>query len=166
MAIFLDTRGRTKVAIGICGRCSVKLPYDELHQDPNYPGIWVCADDLDQFDPYRLPARETENITLDHPRPDVDISTQAPTPAVVIPPVDGINKIGFVSPWQANTPYLENSSATPQDINNPAFDLPQQWLVCIVAGTSGAHAPAWPTTAGVKVTDGTVTWLSYGIYPN
>jgi hypothetical protein len=34
----------------------------------------VCKDDLDKFDPWRLPARQTENISLRFPRPDVNIA--------------------------------------------------------------------------------------------
>jgi hypothetical protein len=41
--------------------------------DPNFPGMRVCKNDRDQFDPWRLPARQTENIALRHPRPDVFI---------------------------------------------------------------------------------------------
>lgn len=36
----------------------------------------VCKDDLDQFDPWRLPARQTENIALRFPRPDVSVALQ------------------------------------------------------------------------------------------
>jgi hypothetical protein len=43
--------------------------------DPNFPGMRVCKDDLDNFDPWRLPAIQTENIALRFPRPDQDIST-------------------------------------------------------------------------------------------
>ena len=73
MPVFLDTRGRSTVAIAICGRCSRKFPYDELMPDPNYPGLRVCKDDLDDYDPYRLPARQTENISLRFPRPDTPL---------------------------------------------------------------------------------------------
>lgn len=75
MSVFLDTRGRSTLAVAICGRCSRKFPYDELMPDPNYPGLRVCRADLDQFDPYRLPARQTENITLRFPRPDTPLET-------------------------------------------------------------------------------------------
>lgn len=74
MPVFLDTTGKATLAIAICGRCSRKFPYDELMPDPNYPGLRVCKDDLDQFDPYRLPARQTEDITLRFPRPDTPLN--------------------------------------------------------------------------------------------
>ena len=35
----------------------------------------VCKDDLDNYDPWRLPARQTENIALRFPRPDVSVAT-------------------------------------------------------------------------------------------
>ena len=73
MPVFLDTRGRSTIAIAICGRCSRKFPYDELMPDPNYPGLRVCKDDLDEYDPYRLPARQTEDISLRFPRPDTPL---------------------------------------------------------------------------------------------
>jgi len=44
--------------------------------DPNFPGMRVCKEDLDNFDPWRLPARQTENIALRFPRPDVSIALQ------------------------------------------------------------------------------------------
>lgn len=75
MSVFLDTTGRSTLAIAICGRCSRKFPYDDLMPDPNYPGLRVCKDDLDDYDPYRLPARQTENITLRFPRPDTPLDT-------------------------------------------------------------------------------------------
>lgn len=73
MAVFLDTTGRSSLGIGICGRCSRKFPIDELMPDPNYPGLRVCRVDLDDYDPYRLPARQTENISLRYPRPDTPL---------------------------------------------------------------------------------------------
>jgi hypothetical protein len=41
--------------------------------DPNFPGMRVCKDDLDNYDPWRLPARQTENIALRFPRPDTPL---------------------------------------------------------------------------------------------
>jgi hypothetical protein len=51
------------------------MAYTELYPDPNFPGMRVCKEDLDVFDPWRLPARQTENIALRWPRPDVSIAT-------------------------------------------------------------------------------------------
>lgn len=81
MPLYLDTRGRSTLGIGICARCSRKMSLDDLQSDPNFPGLMVCDKDLDQFDPYRLPARQSEDITLRFVRPDVSIATD---PAGVI----------------------------------------------------------------------------------
>lgn len=70
MPRFLDPRGRATYGIGLCARCSCKFFLDELHSDPNSPGLMVCKKDLDVLDPYRLPARQTEDITLPFYRPD------------------------------------------------------------------------------------------------
>ena len=75
MSIYLDTRGKSTLGIGICGRCSRKFPLDELQSDPNYPGLRVCKDDMDEYDPYRLPARQPEVIALRFARPDTPIAT-------------------------------------------------------------------------------------------
>ena len=75
MSIYLDTRGKSTLGIAICGRCSRKFPLDELQSDPNYPGLRVCKVDMDEYDPYRLPARQPEVIALRYPRPDTPIST-------------------------------------------------------------------------------------------
>jgi hypothetical protein len=64
--------------------------------DPNFPGMRVCKDDLDKFDPWRLPARQTENISLRFPRPDVSVAL---TPAQVM--TEG----GFTN--QVNSMFIE-----------------------------------------------------------
>lgn len=75
MSIYLDTRGKSTLGIGICGRCSRKFSLDELQSDPNYPGLRVCKVDMDEYDPYRLPARQPEVIALRFARPDTSIAT-------------------------------------------------------------------------------------------
>ena len=48
----------------------------EAMPDPNFPGLKVCQQGCaDEKDPYRLPARKTERITLAFPRPDVSVAT-------------------------------------------------------------------------------------------
>jgi hypothetical protein len=57
------------------------MPLLELMPDRNLPGLMVCKADNDEFDPYRLPARQTEQINLPFVRPD--------TPIDLAPPVQG-----------------------------------------------------------------------------
>lgn len=75
MSIYLDTRGLSNLGIGICDRCSRKFSLTELMSDPNSPGLRVCKEDLDQLDPYRLPPRQPDTITLPFVRPDAPIGT-------------------------------------------------------------------------------------------
>lgn len=78
MPLFLDPRGKSSFGIALCARCSRKFFIDELYSDPNAPGLKVCKEDLDQLDPYRLPPRQTENITLPFSRPDVPLDPEGP----------------------------------------------------------------------------------------
>lgn len=70
MSLFIDPTGATTFGLGICARCSRKMKLEDLYDDPNAPGLKVCLDDLDDFDPYRLAARPTEEINLLYSRPD------------------------------------------------------------------------------------------------
>lgn len=75
MPRFLDTRGNASIAIFICDRCKMKRAIVEAMPDPNSPGLKVCQQGCaDQKDPYRLPARKTERITLQYPRPDQSLT--------------------------------------------------------------------------------------------
>lgn len=93
MTVFLDTSGNSTLAIGICGRCSRKFPMGQLHPDPNYPGLLVCRADQDQFDPYRLPARQTENIALRYARPDTPLHDTGPS---LVPAPEPVADFGLV----------------------------------------------------------------------
>lgn len=70
MSLWLDTSGCTSAAISVCDRCHLKVPYSTLVADGNSPGLRVCPTCSDNFDPWRLPARKGEDITLRFPRPD------------------------------------------------------------------------------------------------
>jgi hypothetical protein len=75
MPIFLDTLGYSDIAIAVCDRCKMKRPHAVMRSDPNFPGLQVCDQGCaDNFDPYRLPARKTERITIRFPRPDVSVA--------------------------------------------------------------------------------------------
>lgn len=75
MPRFLDTRGYSTIAIGVCDRCKMKRPLAVFSNDTNFPGLRVCDQGCkDQLDPYRLPARKTERINLRFPRPDLSVA--------------------------------------------------------------------------------------------
>jgi hypothetical protein len=76
MPRFLDTLGYSEIAIAVCDRCKMKVPYSTLIPDHNFPGLRVCEARgcADEKDPYRLPARKTERINLRFPRPDVSVA--------------------------------------------------------------------------------------------
>lgn len=73
--LYLDVEGQSTFGIGICGRCSRKMLLAELQPDPNYPGLMVCEEDRDQYDPYRLAPRKEDQIILPFNRPDTPINT-------------------------------------------------------------------------------------------
>ena len=73
---FLDVRGESTFGVGICGRCSRKMPLAYLHPDPNYPNLMVCDEDTDDYDPYRLAAKPEDQIVLPFVRPDTPINTE------------------------------------------------------------------------------------------
>lgn len=75
MTWFLNTRGNATLGIGICDRCRFKYPLDRLRADGNTPGLRVCDTGCwDSLDPYRLPPRQPDQITLRFPRPDAGVS--------------------------------------------------------------------------------------------
>jgi len=53
---------------------------EDLYSDPNSPGLKVCIDDLDDYDPYRLAPRQADRITLPFYRPDEPLTTGGPNP--------------------------------------------------------------------------------------
>jgi hypothetical protein len=65
MSLFLS-RG----PIGICDRCKTKKYLNQLKPDGDNLGLRVCPDCWDQKDPYKLPQRQTEDISLRVVRPD------------------------------------------------------------------------------------------------
>lgn len=73
MSLFKPPRGSGRAALAVCSRCKRKVYYDDLKQDPNNQN-WYCPACVDLYDPWRLPARVTENISLDHPRPETELT--------------------------------------------------------------------------------------------
>ena len=76
MSRYLDPTGQPTYGIGLCGRCSRKMFLSELMSDPNSPGLRVCAEDRDEYDPYRLAPRKEDQIVLPFVRPDTPLGTR------------------------------------------------------------------------------------------
>lgn len=75
MSVWLDTRGNAVLSIAICDRCKMKRAYSDIGSDRNIPGLRVCNQGCnDERDPYRLPMRPTEKISIRFPRPDADVA--------------------------------------------------------------------------------------------
>ncbi|CAB5220145.1 hypothetical protein UFOVP239_66 [uncultured Caudovirales phage] len=111
MPRFLNTEGNAVIAIFICDRCRMKRAIIEAMPDPNFPGLKVCQQGCaDEKDPYRLPARKTERIALQFPRPDVSVATDP-------------NEI-VTQPYGGDVLSTEQSNQTPsQDGNNAVIGL-------------------------------------------
>lgn len=74
-----------------------------MRPDGNIPAIKVCSDSCsDEFDPYRLPARQPERISLRFPRPDTDVAENHDN-IITDPGIQNQNDIGIATE-QANTP--------------------------------------------------------------
>ena len=103
MPRFLNTEGYSDIAIAVCDRCKMKRPHAVMRSDPNFPGLQVCNEGCaDEFDPYRLPARKTERITIRFPRPDVSVAVD---PNDLITNGDG----QYVISTEQNTQTPENN---------------------------------------------------------
>jgi hypothetical protein len=114
MPRFLNTEGNAVIAIFICDRCRMKRAIIEAMPDPNFPGLKVCQQGCaDQKDPYRLPARKTERIALQFPRPDVSVA--ASDDGLVLTPTGTNIPGGNPSQWYIST---ENGTTTPQENGN------------------------------------------------
>lgn len=89
MSLYLPVRNGSTMAIAVCDRCHAKRYFDDLTSDPNQPALRVCKSPgpgtnrrgersqngcLDLLDPYRLAARQPENISLQFPRPDTPLT--------------------------------------------------------------------------------------------
>lgn len=62
-----------RIAIAVCGRCSIKVPYTELRSDGNIRSLKVCGECRDMIDPYKLAPRQPDVFLLKDPRPDLSL---------------------------------------------------------------------------------------------
>ena len=103
MPRFLETEGLSSLSVAICDRCKKKYPYADQRADGNIPAIKICSESCsDEFDPYRLPARQPEKISLRFPRPDTDVAENHDN-IILDPDMQNKDDIGIATE-QANTP--------------------------------------------------------------
>jgi hypothetical protein len=113
MPIWLETLGDTVLSVAICDRCKRKVPYSSIRADGNIPSIRVCGDGCsDNFDPYRLPARPTEKISIRFPRPDADIAVNGNQISVTVP-----NELLSLEQTQSNNGNMTGITYTPVNPN-------------------------------------------------
>ena len=193
MSKWLDTRGNKPIAIAVCARCSCKVPITSLREDPNYPGLFCCGNVtdgcIDVLDPWRLPSRETENISLDQPRPDRTIiiaggtyATSYPQEQAVIGVSGGFSMLGANGgepigaagvvttlqqprPWAPNAQVALGAQVTPGNpVGMAAAGEDIYVFECIMPGKTGATAPTWVETISALIVDGGVLWQCANIY--
>jgi hypothetical protein len=181
MPIFLDTRGKTSLGIAICARCSEKFSRDDLYPDPNFPGLMVCREDRDVLDPYRLPARQADQVAMEWTRPDVDVvvgpqvipinqpQAQLAANAIGNPlPIALDNPITALIPpnaWAAGITYTLGAQVTPTlAVGYDAAGEDIYVFTCIVNGVSGLTPPKWTNAQGTQIWDNTVLWFNSGLY--
>lgn len=78
MGKFLNTRGQPVLSPYICARCSIRGAFNEMVEDGDKPGLWVHRDCSDQLDPWKLPPRQSEDVTVPHPRRDSFVGSATP----------------------------------------------------------------------------------------
>ena len=139
MPVYLDTRGNSVLSVAVCDRCNRKFAYTELMPDPNFPGMRVCKDDLDNFDPWRLPARQTENISLRFPRPDVSVAT---APNLINTQGAPNNDVQYNNLYIEGAPYGQGGAPGNLDLSSQFISAPPPLMPTIysVSPTNGPQA--------------------------
>ena len=145
MPVYLDTRVNSVLSVAVCDRCNRKFPYVDLMPDPNFPGMRVCKDDLDQFDPWRLPALQTENIALRFPRPDVSIAI---APNLIDTQGAPNNNVQYNNLYIEGAPYGQGGAPGNLDLNSQYISSPPP-LTPTVYSVTPNHGPQ---AGGISVT--------------
>lgn len=76
-----------------------------------------------------------------------------------------VSSLAPSQPWTPSTAYALGAQVTKANpVGLIAAGLTFTQFTCIVPGVSGATPPTWPSHPGIGVTDGTVLWISTGIF--
>lgn len=63
------------LANAICDRCGLEFAYRAIRSEADTL-LRVCSDCIDQPDPYRRLVIKPDNLALQYPRPDVDLTVE------------------------------------------------------------------------------------------
>ena len=78
MSKYLSTTGNSPLSIFVCPRCKMKRAVVDQVKDPN-TGLIVCNQGCsDLKDPYRLPSKPADKLSIRYPRPDTDLINPDP----------------------------------------------------------------------------------------
>ena len=80
MPRYIQPKSVGVAAVAVCPRCHFKVNYTDLVHDGDVPGLLVCVECKDLKDPYKLPVRKAEKISLQHPRPDTELELSSEPP--------------------------------------------------------------------------------------
>jgi hypothetical protein len=128
--------------------------------DPNFPGMRVCKVDLDNFDPWRLPARQTENISLRFPRPDVSVALPN---NLINTQGDPNTEVQYNNLYIDGAPYGQGGAPGNLNLNSKfvASPPPLNPIIYSISPTSGPQAGGTPVVLqGANFTN--VTNVKFG----
>lgn len=89
MSLYERTLGKSILSPAICDRCRLRGAAADMIPDPDKNGLFVHKHCADKLDPWKLPPRQSENITIPRPRPDRPLVNPG-TPLVNNPMEEGM----------------------------------------------------------------------------
>jgi hypothetical protein len=120
---------------------------------PLHPNMSALADDSKRTGYFYYSENNPLDDTDDVLQFTISIPLTNPTTQLPNPPQFGLATFLPKQQWQAATPYALGAYVTPTTGSQTGF------IYCAtVAGASGVTQPTWPTTLGLTVVDGGVTW--------
>lgn len=75
MSMYERTEGKSILSPAICDRCRLRGAAADMVPDPDRQGLFVHKHCADQLDPWKLPPRSSEDISIPHPRPDAPVNS-------------------------------------------------------------------------------------------
>lgn len=159
MSRYLGTRGRSSLAVSVCDRCQLKVRYVDLTADGNSPGLRVCRKCHDPIDRWRLPPRQTEIITLQHPRPEQNIQADQPVASFTMSTTSGFAPLtvtftdtstGSPTGWAWD---FTGDGVVDSTVQNPTYIYASPGLYSVTLVTSNASGAAQARVlAAIQVT--------------